>query len=322
MLLSLIVPVYKAEKYIEACLYSVFRQIHEEVEVILVNDGTPDSSMDIVNEKFGAWIDRGTLILLEQGNMGPGAARNTGVRKASGHYIAFLDSDDVALDGYFDEVMGQLRSCTSDIIEFGFKRFRDLADISRIRYRPLYGHTGFLKLSEVREQVFGVGCWYPSIRIYRRLIIEQFPFPEGTHYEDLMTIPFIYLQDYTVLFIDKPLLGYRYNPESITSLHTRKQLSEKYCFYKSISRIEQCESVKILRLKTLRGMFYFQSELRTLDFPVNTLIEDVRSLSISPESIKYLRFPDRFLLFYPKIYVYFERIRVPVKNLFLRIRKR
>jgi glycosyltransferase involved in cell wall biosynthesis len=77
ILLSLIIPVYNVEKYIEACLDSVFRQIPAEgVEIILVDDGSPDGSMDIVRSSYARWIDDGTLIALEQPNKGPGSARN------------------------------------------------------------------------------------------------------------------------------------------------------------------------------------------------------------------------------------------------------
>lgn len=99
--ISLIIPVYKAEEFIEACLNSVFSQLSDGVEVILVDDGTPDSSIEIVRRTFPQWIAGGQLVLLEQSNMGLGAARNTGIRESRGDYIAFLDSDDVLLnDGY------------------------------------------------------------------------------------------------------------------------------------------------------------------------------------------------------------------------------
>lgn len=319
-LISLIIPVYKAEDFIEACLQSVFKQIPDGVEVILVDDGTPDKSMSVVTAEFDQRIKNGQLILLKQSNMGPGAARNTGVRQSRGDYIAFLDSDDVLLDGYFDEVVEHLKNANADVIEFGFKRFSDDANISSVIYSPLYNLSGPHKLTSVRERVFSVGCWYPSTRIYRKSVIQDHPFPEGTHYEDLMTIPFIYLQDLTVFFIDKPLLGYRYNPHSITSTHTAKQLDEKYAFYKSIPLNTDCDPKKILKLKTARGMIYFYSELSTPGFPIDELIDEIKAMRLSPNARKQLRLADRLFFYFPASYVRMDKVRVPAKKLLAKIR--
>lgn len=319
LFLSLIIPVYRAENFIEACLNSVFRQIPDGVEVILVDDGTPDSSMNIVRRQFGQWIRSGQLILLEQSNMGPGAARNTGIRQSRGDYIAFLDSDDVFLDGYFEEVIDHLKSDIADIVEFGFKRFSSLENLSDEIYKPLYRFEGLQKLIDVREQVFSAGCWYPSTRVYRRSIIASHLFPEGTHYEDLMTIPFIYLQDLMVSFIDKPLLGYRYNPESITSRHTEKQLNEKYAFYKSIPLTTDCDSTKILKLKIARGMVFFYSELNAPGFPIGELVQEIREMRLQPKARKQLCLADQIFFLFPAVYTCFDRVRVPTKKLLAKL---
>lgn len=316
--LSLIIPVYKAQDFIEACLNSVFSQTPDDVEVILVDDGTPDSSIAIVKRVFDQQIKDGKLVLLEQSNKGPGAARNTGTQRARGDFIAFLDSDDVLMDGYFKAVMPLLKGGIVDIVEFGFKRFSNQESLYDESYSSMYGFEGLQKLSDVREQVFSVGCWYPSTRIYRRRLIESHRFPEGTHYEDLMTIPFIYLHDLIVYFIGKPLLGYRYNPGSITSTHTIKQLGEKYAFYKSIRSSTDCESMKILALKTARGMVYFNSELNFQEFSLGELIREIRVMHLKPKTRKQLRLADRMFLSFPAVYIWLDKIRVPIKKLLIK----
>jgi len=313
--LSLIIPVYKAEEFIVPCLNSVFSQICDGVEVILVDDGTPDNSMAVVRREFDQWIKSSQLKLLEQRNMGPGAARNTGMRNSRGDYIAFLDSDDVVLDGYFGEVIDLLKLGVADIVEFGFKRFTNLENLSKESYRPLYNFNGLLKLSDVRVKVFAAGCWYPSTRIYRREVFDRMVFPEGTHYEDLMMIPFIYMEDLMVIFIDKPLLGYRYNPESITSKHTEKQLGEMYVFYRSISADTESDALKILKLKTARSLVFFYSELDVPGLSMGKLVSDIRSMRISATARKEMRLADLLFYYFPDLYIVIDRVRVPAKTI-------
>lgn len=312
-ILSLIIPVYNVEKYIEACLGSVFSQLPKNVEVLLVDDGSPDDSMKIVRDKFSHWISSGQMTLLEQSNMGPGAARNTGLRRARGAFIAFLDSDDVILEGYFLELFECLQLDAVDVVEFGFKRFRTLSNITEAPYRSLYKFKGMKDLADVREEVFAACCWYPFTRVYRSERIKNCPFPEGTHYEDLMTIPLIYLQDLTVFFIDKPLLGYRYNPSSITSLHTARQLNEKFGFYKSIPLDSSCNASKILKITTARGIVFFYSELNAPSFPIDEMIGEIGRIRLSSRARRKLQAPDRFFYLFPNLYTFLDRFRVPLK---------
>ena len=313
IILSLIVPVYNVEKYIEACLNSVFRQIPKYgVEIILVDDGSPDGSMDIVRNKFARWIDNGTLILLKQSNKGPGSARNLGLELARGGYIGFLDSDDVLLDGYFDELIDRLKLGVADVIEFGFIRFMDKSMPNMADFKALYQFSGLQKLANVRSQVFSAGCWFPSLRVFRRRYFEQFRFPEIVHYEDLMTIPFVYRQDMFIYFIDKPLLGYRDRHGSITSMHTVKQLNKIYAFYQSIPEKAEGRELGILKLKVARMMIYFYDELTVPDFPIGAVLDDVRALRINATDTKFLHLADWLLLKFPLLYLKIDSFRVPI----------
>ncbi len=84
-------------------------------------------------------------------------------------------------------------------------------------------------LEEVRNRIFSVGSWFSWTRVYKKELWENIRFPQGVFYEDLMTIPHIYLKDLNVYFIDQPLVGYRLNPNSITALHTRAALEGYLC---------------------------------------------------------------------------------------------
>lgn len=109
MKISVVVPVYNAEKYLKKCVESVIAQTYTDWEMILVDDGSKDASADIVDEYAG----KDTRIrAIHQKNAGPGMARNAGIRNALGEYIVFLDSDDMVTPDYFEKLSRE----TADVV--------------------------------------------------------------------------------------------------------------------------------------------------------------------------------------------------------------
>ena len=88
---SVVIPIYNVEEYIEECLCSVLNQTLKDIEIVCVNDGTKDNSMSIV-EKYKGQDDR--IVIVNKENGGLSSARNAGIEQAEGEYIYFLDSDD------------------------------------------------------------------------------------------------------------------------------------------------------------------------------------------------------------------------------------
>lgn len=92
MLLSIIVPVYNVEKFIDKCLYSLVNQTLQDIEIIIVNDGSTDNSQNIIDEYVKNYSNK--LVSLNKENGGLSDARNFGLKHASGEYVGFVDSDD------------------------------------------------------------------------------------------------------------------------------------------------------------------------------------------------------------------------------------
>ena len=312
--LSIIIPIYKVEEYIEECLDSIFSQLPDEVEIILINDGTPDRSMEIIKSKYRDWLESDQVVVIEQDNAGPGAARNTGLEVVRGKYIGFLDSDDILLENYFNLLLEILHAYKTDIVEFGFLRFHELSDIHKEVYQALYTFVGLYELEKVRNEVFSICVWFPWTRIYKRELFDTVRFPVGVFYEDLMTIPHIYLQDLKVYFIDQPLIGYRYNPNSTTALHTESHLKDMYQFYISLAELEDTIPIEILKIRTARGIVYFYNELNVVDFPINDIINDVEKIKKRFDLLKSLKFPDLLFFTLPKLYMIIDRIRLKKKK--------
>src|SRR5690242_14639272 len=105
-IVSVVIPAYRAAPYISETLASVFGQTLPDFEILLVNDGSPDT--DDLERAIEPYRDR--IVYIEQENRGPGAARNTAISRAQGEFLAFLDSDDVWLPHYLAEQIGALRS--------------------------------------------------------------------------------------------------------------------------------------------------------------------------------------------------------------------
>ena len=308
--LSMIIPIYNVEKYIKECLDSVFSQLPDSVEVILINDGTPDRSIEIIKSKYADILATDQIVLIEQKNAGPGAARNIGLSVARGEYVGFLDSDDILLENYFSVLFETLNTFKVDIVEFGFKRFHKLSNIQKDNYQHLYTFEGLHNIEEVRNEVFSVGVWFPSIRIYKKEIFKNIQFPEGVFYEDLMTISNIYLQDLKVYFIDQSLIGYRFNPNSTTALHSESHAMDMYTFYMSLRELKSTIPIEILKIRTARSIAYFNNELKSLNIPIMDVIEDINKIKKQFKLLRNLKFPDLLFFVIPKLYMFIDKIRL------------
>lgn len=121
-LVSIIVPVYNVHAYIDACVESLFRQTYMNLEIILVDDGSVDGSAGVCD----AYADRdGKVQVVHQTNGGPSAARNTGLDRARGEYIAFVDGDDVVSPYYIEELYQLLIRHHADIAACAYVRGKD-----------------------------------------------------------------------------------------------------------------------------------------------------------------------------------------------------
>ncbi len=213
--LSIIIPVYNGEKYIASCLHSVTSQLTEEVEVIVVNDGSLDDSDHIIIELFNSHIASGQMIYLSIANTGVSAARNVGLDRAQGDYVAFVDADDLVRNNYVSTIMNAMAE-SPDLIEFGYSSInRD----GEILAHHCYIHTKFGKHSTnmIMDTVFSACLWYPFLRVIKRTFFSEIQFPVGMHFgEDIFTLSAVYKCVKNVLSLPSILYDYRTNPGGAT----------------------------------------------------------------------------------------------------------
>lgn len=211
--LSLIIPIYKVENYIIECLESVCCQLVEGVEVILVNDGTPDNSMLIarkyISEKYDHLVNQ--FVFIDQENQGQSVARNNALEVAQGLYIAFLDSDDKVVNHYLKTLLPLLDNDV-DIIQFKSYRFCSEFEGDKTIFDVNVEIEGeFFSTSTLIKQLFNKAAWFPWLNIYKRELFKDKRFEKGIYFEDAILIPDLFLESKKIIFIGDILYCYRFN---------------------------------------------------------------------------------------------------------------
>lgn len=178
-LISVIVPVYKVEKYLDQCIRSITQQTYQNLEIILVDDGSPDQSGAICD----AWAKIDPRIqVIHQENGGGGAARNTGLDIARGEFISMIDSDDYLERHMYEHLLGLMQEsvgiteCTVVMTESDHQVLDDgvhaqITDADRIEAMRLH----------IRDELF---CQTPPNKLYRRSVIGDIRFPVGNLIDD------------------------------------------------------------------------------------------------------------------------------------------
>jgi len=224
-LVSLIVPFYNVESYVEECIVSIVSQDYDNIEFIFVDDVSPDGTRAII-ERYAA-IDPRIMIITHEKNQGLGPARNTGVRYASGEYLFFLDSDDFLTSrSAVSSLVNAARNYGNKIIVGSCV---NLFEDGRITDRDLLDSQGSLNASggEVKGvDAFLAGLRFPNgyylpPRAWGALINRKYyselglDYPPGEH-EDMGHTPFIYAMSGGVLFVNDVVVTYRIRSGSIS----------------------------------------------------------------------------------------------------------
>ena len=208
---SVIVPVYNVEKYLEKCLNSLVNQTLENIEIIIVNDGTKDNSEEIIKKFMEKYPQK--IVYLKKENGGLSDARNYGMPYAKGEYIAFLDSDDYVEKDIYKEMYELAKKENSDMVECDFlweypNKVRE--DIGQV-------YNG---KKEMLEKV-RVVAWN---KLIRRSILEktQIQFPKGLRYEDVEFTYKLIPHLNKVSFLKKPYIHYIQRENSIINVQNER----------------------------------------------------------------------------------------------------
>lgn len=210
-MISVIVPVYNVERYLEECLNSIQQQSYTDIEVILVNDGSTDHSKTIC-ERYCEEDSR--FYLLNQTNQGQSVARNVGVAASKGEFIAFVDSDDIIQKNYLEKLM-QYMTEEVDIVESNFTvSKKDFLVENSKETTILFEGNSQEAVKIFPNHVLSVN---PVTKLYRREIVEAVPYPEGLIYEDIYCG--IGMLKYIRKIIKIDYIGYYYRQHQTSTMH-------------------------------------------------------------------------------------------------------
>lgn len=208
---SIIVPVYNVETYVEKCLKSLLEQTLEEIEIIVVNDGSTDNSKEIIQNIVKQFPDK--VVYKEKENGGLSDARNYGINYAKGEYIAFFDSDDYVEKDMYEKMYLRAQKEDCDMVECNF--FWEYPDHKKEDIGKTYQGK-----KEMLEKVRVMAC----NKIIKREILEKtnIRFPKGLRYEDVeFTYKLVpYLEKISLL--QEPCFYYVQRENSISNLQNER----------------------------------------------------------------------------------------------------
>lgn len=215
-LISVIIPVYKVEEYLDECVESVINQTYRNLEIILVDDGSPDNCGNMCDQYA---LQDSRIKVIHKENGGLSDARNAGRRASTGDYITYIDSDDVVSIKYIEHMYSLAIEYHADTVQISYTKNIDefgIIDDSGIRAFPHdEAMRNLLHMRDIKEASWG--------KLYTREIAEKVIFPVGRLYEDVLTAyQFVYHSNVIVCDVNSKLYYYRPNPHGI--MH--KQLSK------------------------------------------------------------------------------------------------
>ena len=240
--ISVVVPVYKVEKYLDECMESLTSQTYKNLEIIMVDDGSPDRCGQMCDE----WQKKDSRIqVIHQENMGLSGARNSGMKLMTGEYVAFLDSDDVMHPKMYEHLVAALEAEDADVAICGEVLFEE----APVEYECTQEYK--VKAVENRLQLLQhfTDDWSITIivvynKIYKRELVDKLTYPVGTLQEDMYYQINAMLRANKAVWLDEKLYGYRQRPGSIMS-------AGDYSIY----------------INCLKGMCYQQKKIHEAEIP-------------------------------------------------------
>ena len=218
-LISIIVPVYQVEGYLRECIDSLINQTYENIEILLIDDGSTDKSGEICDE-YAKKDNR--IRVIHQSNKGLSGARNTGLKIAGGEYIAFVDSDDIVSYIYVETLFRILKENMADISVCGYIK-SDNANIALLDDAQAVLKTEYIEAQKLLRQWHGKYKKIETVvwnKLYKREILingeNSIIFPEGKIHEDIYVSHLMVANAKSIVITDEKLYLYRMRKSSIT----------------------------------------------------------------------------------------------------------
>ena len=259
-MVSLIIPCYNAEKYIGRCLDSVLNQTDRNIELIVVNDGSTDKTEDIINKYIKKYDN---IIHIKQKNMGLSMARNNGVKKATGDYLLFIDSDDYVEKNLLENINKNISDLDVLRYQLNIVYSDKVVPCEEEEFNVTDGISAFEKI--VRYKFIEMASLYVINRKY--YVDNNFEFEKGVYHEDYGLLPLVIATAKKVKSIN--YLGYNYvqRDGSIMSSNDTEKMKKKM------------DDMLFLFTKAIKYLDNIPNSQNVKSFYANSIIDKYNSLN-------------------------------------------
>lgn len=310
--ISVIVPVYNVENYLRKCLYSLVNQTLQEIEILVVNDGSTDHSQEIIDEFQRNFPSKIKAFIKENGGLSD--ARNFGIDHAKGEFLGFVDSDDEVSPAMFEEMYHLAKKHQAEMVICNLQKVNEKGKI--IRKLPQIPNMPEKIVLRENFSVFSDISYFACNKIFKAELFNQKRFKKGVHFEDIQLIPQLLLLCKVVAHTENYHYQYLERSESISKTHTEKGLD----ILQAVEDVEVAfeksqyanEKNGLKNFQILEGIYTF---LAYLAFVKNDEVYRKLSLALKKfrkerriflsEILWYKRFGKNYLLYLPvkkKIY--------------------
>ena len=270
---SIIVPVYKVEEYVHECIDSILNQTYKNIEVILVDDGSPDTCGAICDE-YAKKDDR--IIVIHKTNGGLSDARNVGLQRATGEYLAFVDSDDSIKKDYIEKLYNGIVNedadvciCSvEDVFEDGLEGIR--TDINYVKENTLISGIEATRFV-LEDKVLVSHVWD---KLCKKELYSGITFPVKKRFEDMYMMHEVLFRAKKVALITDKLYNYRHRKTSISYTNMLANLNDIFGAY--LKRLDfvrenlmECESIMLYKCATM-GIELYNNSIKQKNDIVDT----------------------------------------------------
>ena len=246
--ISVIIPVYNVEKYLRECLDSVVNQTLRDIEIICVNDGSTDNSLEILKE-YEKQDSR--IKIIDKKNEGAGAARNLGLKSATGDYVIFFDSDDYMDITTLEKLYQNITDNNADISickSYSFSNKNDKKKIDWALINKLVNNKTVFPPQEVNKYIFQFCVGWPWDKLYRKefLLENKLQFQILKHTEDTSFVLLSLVCAHKISLIENSLIYHRISRK--TSLSNSRKESPNCYYYALITLLEELKKRNLYKL--------------------------------------------------------------------------
>ncbi|MCL2860014.1 MAG: glycosyltransferase [Oscillospiraceae bacterium] len=226
-LISIIVPIYNTEKYLKKCLDSIINQTYQNLEIILINDGSTDKSYEIC-KKYKNKDDR-IILINKKNNTGQSDARNRGLNIAKGDFIGFVDSDDIIHKDMFKILLNNINNYNCEISMCNILEVEDTPNVKiDVKVSKVSKSIKIDRKTALNELLLDRECFrnYPAVKLFKRELFNDIRFPKGRLYEDIRIIYKLFERANNLVYVNDYMYYYIQRKDSVVNNVTEESILE------------------------------------------------------------------------------------------------